>query len=346
VRDFDGAYLDDGDFLLVYEDETPALGFDDVQSVTWNGTTWSAATNLPSIPGADTLDWAVVRTRPGTNEAMLATLSSDSDTRSLYYSGGAWGGAYTTHGTGHPGPEYEGVAFEWAPLDPATPPTYGALVFNEAADDFPNVQLYNATSSTWGSSVENLSVGGEARTFQVTTNGTAAEWLACVKDDSAPNPDINCIQTDTTPLWTATTSGEIGTDSQSGTQRSNTLAYETLSGAAAVAVYSQGISAAARATPKWRSFSPSTDTWSAEGALTALGGAAAALVTTEVVADPYGNDVLVMMAGADSTLFTIVWDGSSNAFYASGGRAQTSQASSGTAADESYWFDYAWDLTT
>jgi len=345
VRDFDGAYLDSGDFLLVYEDETPGGGFNDVQSVSWDGASWSAATNLPSIPAGATADWIVVRNRPGTDEAMMAVLSSEDDTRSVYYSGGAWGGAYTSHGTGHPGPQFEGVAFEWAPLDAATPPTYGALVYNEASDNFPNVQLYDATLSTWGSSVENLDVGGEARTFQLTTNSVAAEWLLCVKDDSAPRRDINCIQTGTTPLWTATTNGEIATDSATGSQRSMTVGYERLSGDPAAAVYSQGVNAAARATPKWRSFTASTDTWSAEASLTALGGAAAELVTTESVPDPYGNDILFMMAGANATLSTIVWDGSSDAFYAAGGRAQTAQASSGTGNDDTYWFDFAWDLT-
>ena len=337
ARDFDGAYLNNGDFIVVFEDETPPAG-SDIKYRRWDGTSWTAATDLPTIPGAATADWIVVRNRPGTNEAMLATLASDADTRTLYFNGTVWGGAYTTHGTAHPSPAFEGVGFEWASYSGS--PTAGALVFNEASDNFPNVRIYNTGTGTWGANVENLNIGGVARTFQVAQRGVGTEWLTCVKDSAA---DINCVQTDATPLWTAPVNAEVATSTNTGNQRSDSVAYEVLSGDRAVAVYSQGASALARATPKWRSFNPTTDAWTAEASLTALGGAAATLVTVENVTDTLGSDILVMMAGANATLQTIVWNGTTNAFYASGGRAQTLQGSAGSPTDADFWFDFAWD---
>lgn len=323
-RNFDGDYLANGNFLVVYDNNTNIP-----QYRIWNGSSWS--TQSPTLNVGGNPDWIVVRNRPGTSEAMVAVLDALSDTNTIYWNGSSWTGLLQ-HGTAMAGPQYEGVDFAWR-----SGGSSGALTFNEAADNFPNIRIWNGAA--WSANVENASIAAVPRASQIRARPTAADFLTCFKDSVN---DINCLESNTTPAWTALTNGEIGTNTDAGVQRSFSLAYESQSGDPALVVYSNGASAAAQAVPKYRTFDPATNAMSPESSLTDLGGAAASLESVELISDSSSDDIMVLLADTGQDLWTRVWDGVNNVFYSTGGRGQVEHGLSGSF-DDDFWFDFVWN---
>ena len=323
ARDFDGAYLDNGDFMLVYEDDTNTPKYR-----TWDGVSWSSESSTVDVGGNPA--WIVVRQRPGTDQVMMAVKDQVSDTNTSFWNGATWG-AVTEHATDSSADTIETLAFEWSPN--AT--NLGALTFNDQNDEpLPNVQIYNSSTSTWGTNVENASVTSNVRAAVLAARSNATEWIGCFNDNNA---DINCLETDATPSWTSPT--EIAT-ATTGNQHTHTIAYEQVTSDLALSVYAEGPGAVAEQIPKWRTYDPSTNIWSGQNSLATLG---AALEVSQVVPDPSGDDMLILMGDTSQDLWTIVWDGSVDAFYTTGGLAQTEHGTSGSN-DIDQWFDFAWEL--
>ncbi|MBI2984048.1 MAG: hypothetical protein HYY50_00225 [Candidatus Kerfeldbacteria bacterium] len=324
-REFDGDYLDDGRFLLVYGDDTriPKFRF-------WDGTAWSSAAPTVDIRGRPV--WIVVRSRSGTNEAMVVILDDQRDTNTIYWNGSSWLGP-VEHGNNGPGAEFDMVNFVWRP----TNPTLGALVYNEGNDNHPNIKVWD--NGIWGPSVENINLGKSIRAMQTTSDPTSGDWLLGVKDNG---DRINSLLSDTTPSWHTLTNGQLAVKTDNGPQRSFSLAFETNAGQRAIAVYADGPNADALGIPKYRTYDPATKTWGAAGNLADLGGRAAALESVGLIPDPGGEDIMTLMATTNQQLWTVRWNGATHAFYSTGDEAQIRQATNGSS-DEDFWFDYAWD---
>lgn len=322
LRDFDGDYLANGDFLLVYEDNsnTPKYRI-------WNGTAWSSQGATLNVGGKP--DWIVVRNRPGTNEAMVAVRDAGEDTNTLYWNGSSWG-SLTEHAKNSSGVNFENISFAWSPNNSP----YGALTFNEAADNFPNIRIWNGAS--WSSNVENQNIGGVARVMQLTARPNAADFLGCFKDSAN---DINCLKSDFSPLWTVLLNGELGVNTDAGVQRSFDIEYESQTGKFALAVYTEGATATQQAIPKYRTFDAQVSTWSGE---VSLGSVGATLETVKLVPDPLGNDIAVLLGTTNQGLWSIFWDGAAHSFFTMGGLVQLQQGGAGSF-DEDFWFDFVWD---
>lgn len=317
VRDFDGDYLNNGNFLLVYDDDTNIPKYR-----IWDGSNWSNQASAPTVGGNP--EWIIVKNRPGTNQAMMAVLDAGLDTNTSLWNGSSWS-AVTEHATGSVALSPEILSFNWSPNDN----TRGALIFNEASDNFPNIRIWNGT--TWSSNVENINIGGLASNMQIVGRSGANDFLACIKDGS---DDINCLESNFTPLWSTLTNGELEDTTDSGTQTSFDLGYEKQSGDLALSVYSDST-----ALPKYRTFNPSINTWSIESSLSTITGT---LETVRIVPDPLSDDMMVLMGASDQDVHSVVWDGANNQFYSSGDRAKREHGVSGSN-DVDFWFDFAWD---
>jgi len=324
LRGYDGAYLNNGNFLLVYQDNTTTPKYR-----LWNGTSWSAATATTNI--GSTPEWIVLKNRPGTNEAMVATADTTLDTNTFYWNGSSWSGA-TEHATTLPLITAQPIDFTWNKNTSTT----GALVYNDANDATPVVRIWNGSS--WSGAVQNQNIGGNTRSMQLVSYPSSNTFLSCISDANT-QADINCLRTDFTPSWNTVTNGEIATDSDIGTQRSFSLAFEKNTPTTALSVYSNGVLATDRNIPKYRLFDASTHSFSSESSLSTVG---AELESVELYPHPSSDDIMVVMAATDQDLWTVQWDGSSNQFYTTGGKAQTEQALNGST-DQDIWFDFAWD---
>lgn len=324
VRNYDGDYLANGNFMLVYDNNSNIP-----QYTQWTGSGWSSAASTLNVGGNP--EWIVVRNRPGTNEVMVGIYDAGNDTNTIRWTGSAWANL-TEHATAGTGASYQNVDFAWS----SNTTTTGALIYNEAADNFPNIRVWNGT--TWSSAVENIDIGGVTRSMQIVARAGANEFLACFKDSAA---DINCMKSAFTPSWTNLSERAINNDTD--TQRSFDVAYETLAGNPALLVYSNGVTDTDKRIPKYTTFNPSTNVWTAESALAALGADGTdALETVRVIPDPLGDDLMVVMGSSNQDVWSAVWDGTTGAFYSSGGKAQTEHGLNGSF-DTDQWFDFAWD---
>lgn len=319
VRDFDGDYLNNGDFLLVYEDNTNIPKYR-----IWNGSVWSNQFSTPNIGGNP--EWIIVKNQPGTNQAMLAVLDAGLDTNTSLWNGSSWSAA-TEHAISSVALGSEIISFDWNPNDPSR----GALVFNDASDNFPDIRVWNGIS--WSARTENVDIGGLARNMRIVGRPGANEFLSCFKDSVY---DINCLESDFTPLWSPLTNGELEINTDAGTQTSFDVGYESQSGDLALAVYCGDTT---QSIPKFRTFDPAANTWSAESSLSTI---TQVLETARVIPDPSSDDIMVLMGTSDQDIYSIVWNGSSNGFYSSGGMSQTEHGVFGSN-DLDFWFDFAWN---
>lgn len=314
-RASDGAYLANGDFFLVFEenDSTPKYAI-------WDGANWTIGT-LPNIGGNPV--WIAVAARPGTNEVMAAFKDQADDTKTIYWNGSSWVNL-TTHGTATGSNAAETVDFVWS----TNTPTTGALIFNEASDNLPNVRIWNGTS--WSSSVENVNIGGVPRAIRIVPRPGANEFLGCFKDSVS---DINCLRSNFTPSWTSPSPLELTATTDTGLQRSFAQGFET-GGTLGLIVYSDNTT-----TPKYRTYNPSTNTFSGISSLFPLPGAVKAV---RVFPHPDSDDILVLMMDAGLRLHTRVWDGTTNTFNSSSGYGQTTHGTAGSNTLD-MWADFAWD---
>ncbi len=334
VRNFDGAYLENGHFMAVYSNNTTTP-----QYRTWNGTTWSgqnATRNVGGIPS-----YIVARRRPGTNEAMVAVFDQVSDTNTEYFNLGA-NGTYeladwtllTQHAASAPNNSRELVDFAWSP----NTTTKGALVYsNSGTDTRMNIRIFTANGTgggSWSGTAE-APVQGRLVTVSVEGRKGADEFIACAGD---VGEDIRCFESSFVPAWTTPTNYIIEPLTDTGNQRSYQMAYESTSGDTAIIVYSDQ-----SAVPKLKRFNPATNTWETDAQETDLGTMAGPLETVRMVPQTDSDDIMVLMGGGSQNMYTDIWDGGANSMYTSpAGKGFIHQASNGSS-DTDMWYDFEWD---
>ncbi|MDE2025778.1 MAG: hypothetical protein KGJ07_04755, partial [Patescibacteria group bacterium] len=85
VRNFDGTYLNNGDFMAVYSNNTSTPKF-----ATWNGSSWNnTGVSMTSLGTSTHIPvYVVAKARPGTNEVMAGCTDQASATDTQYFNGG------------------------------------------------------------------------------------------------------------------------------------------------------------------------------------------------------------------------------------------------------------------
>ncbi|MBI4067698.1 hypothetical protein HY407_04900 [Candidatus Gottesmanbacteria bacterium] len=327
IKNFDGDYLANGDFLVVYSNNTNYP-----QYRLWNGASWSsqaATVNFGGIPTNITLD-----NRPNTNEALMAVFDRQRDTNTSYYNGTSWAGA-VQHSGGAPALNKEFAEFAWSPYDTSK----GALIFQTSnSDQAMNLRICTAPCTTIsGWTTNNVNTPNQSTLGAMELVGrpdTIAQWLACDKD---ANNDIYCFRANQTPSWTTPSNNLMTQTTDTGIQRSFDLAYEPITGTDALVVYSDNT-----ATPKLKKYNPTSNSFDA--AATSLNNLGGVLKTVKLRTYPENNDdIMILMADANNVFYTAVWDGVNNSLYTTpSGKAFTTQGTNGSGTTE-YWYAFAWD---
>ncbi len=331
IRNFDGQYLSNGNFIVVYSDNTNIPKYR-----IWNGTVWSpnppaVGTNIADVGGIP--NNITVRNRDGSNEVMLTVFDQSSDTNTVYFSGSAWS-AVTEHGTAAPTNTKEFAEFAWSTHNPLK----GILIFQTASNDRGmNIKLWTADGTgggTWTGNNINTANQGTLGAMELDGGRKGAEeFLACDKDASN---DIYCFRGDTAPSWASPTNNIMTVTTDTGIQRSFDLSFEGLTGTEALVVYSD-----TTAVPKLKKYNATTNAFDASATnLSTLGGA---LKTVKLRALSDSDDVLIMMGDANNDFYTVVWNGSGSAVYTTpAGKAFTTHGTNGSNAIE-LWYGFAWD---
>ena len=325
VRNFDGGYLENGNFIVVYSNNTNIPKY----QIWQNGSSWSVQANTTDVGGIPR--YIETEVRPGTNEVMMITSDSVSDTNSSYFNGSAWS-APTEHSAVAPTATKDHTDFVWSRENTLK----GALVFpNAGTDTTLTLKIWTANGSgggSWSDLVNSEASGGRLGAAEVDSRKGAEEFLACHKD---ANSDIYCFRGNSTPAWTSPANNILTTTSHTGIQRSFSVGFERTTGTQAIVVYSDNT-----ATPKLRKYSAGTNALDVSAtSLTALGGTLTT-VRTRPLTD--NDDIMILMGNANNDLFSVVWDGNADAAYTSGGKAHTAHGISGSATTD-FWYDFAWD---
>lgn len=89
-RRFDIAYENlSGDAVVAYS--ANVAGTNELRYRVWNGTTWTAATNLDAARITGIPYWVKMESRPGTDEIAMITSDANSDLTAMIWNGTAWG---------------------------------------------------------------------------------------------------------------------------------------------------------------------------------------------------------------------------------------------------------------
>lgn len=317
-QSYDGDYLSNGQFLIVYSDGTTTPKYR-----VWDGSSWSAQSSLPTIGGVP--NWIIARVRPNTNELMVVIRDDQGATRTTLWDGSSWS-VITTHAVTSSGVTFKNIDFTWNIVSS----TIGALVYTSGGTNNPNIKIWNGTS--WSAQIGNINIGGVPRALQVISHPTTTAFLACFKDSVS---DINCLTSNTTPLWASTSPQEIENNTDSGNQKSFAIGYEQKTGVNGLNFYSGQPNPN---TPNWRSLN-SSNVWTGESQIGSIG---AATESMRIISNTGSDDMMILIASTVQSLRSIVWDGTTHAFGVSGGYVLTTQASNGSN-DLDYWYDFEWD---
>ena len=111
VQNFSGTYLANGDFMVVYSDNTTTP-----KSRVWSGTAWATQTSMNVLSGAPI--HVKIANRPGTNEVMAVFLNSANDTETEYNNGSGYAtanwSAKTSHATNTVSNTKRIIDFDWS----------------------------------------------------------------------------------------------------------------------------------------------------------------------------------------------------------------------------------------
>lgn len=334
VRNFSGTYLSNGDFMVVYSDNSTTPKFR-----TWDGSVWSSQISMKVLTAVPV--YIKIAARPGTSEVLAATFDASQLTKTEYYNGAGYSSANwtspTSHGTGASNNTKENLDFVWSPNNPLI----GALIYSGASNDrkvtIKIVTANGAGGINWGTAVGSTPTQPSGRNIGPMAlkarNGTN-EFIACDKDNNA-SPNIYCYESNYTPAWSNPTNQTISSPTDNGIQRSFDIAFEN-SGDQAIAVYSDTTSV-----PKFKTYNPTSNAWTSTS--TSLSTLSASLETVLLKPDSSSDDVLILAADNSRRLYTIFWDGTNNLPYSSpSGMDLTLHGSSGSAVLD-YWYDFVWD---
>ena len=330
VQNFDATYMANGDLMVVYSDNTSIPKYR-----IWDGSTWSAQSSTTDFGDGDIPTYIVAKTRPATNEVMLASFTQSSDTDSEYYSGSAWS-AVTSHATAAPLATKKFVDFAWSSSDV----TKGALVYADAGNDKQmNIRIWTANGAgggAWGTTAQyGTAQASNLGALEIDAIKGTVNFVACDKDANG-TPRIICMRANTSG-WVAASNVTVAAASDNGIQASYSLGFEQTTTTYGVMVYSDNTT-----TPKYKKFNVGTDTWDA-AATNVSPVAVGAVKTARVAPNPITNDMMVLVADANLDLYSVVWDGTNNIlFTAPAGKAWLAHGTNGSATTD-YWYDFVWD---
>jgi len=333
VQNFDGTYLSNGDFMVVYADNTNTPKFR-----VWNGTTWSASSLAMRGVGAVPV-YIVAKARPNTKEVMAVFFTTAKNTRSQYFNGATYVTAnwtlHSSHASQAPKATNRLIDFVWSVSNPLV----GGMVFcNSNNDRSMDIKIWTASGSgsgTWSAIATGPNQGSSATrvvTVDIAARSDANEFVACSKNTSS---QIVCYLASFTPAWSTPANSIISPVTDNGIQRSYDFGYEGVASNGLISYSDFSV------VPKLKKYNPSAKTFDAVS--TNINELTASLATTRVIPNPLTSDVIILLADNARSLSSIVWDGASDAFYSSpSGLNFTSHGASGSAAI-GYWYDFAWD---
>jgi hypothetical protein len=338
VRNFDGTYLANGDFMVVYSDNTSVP-----KMRTWNGTVWSSQVVMQdfAINGSGIPNYIVVSARSGTNEVMAAFYGQAKDTNTQYFNGGTYTTANWTlharHASAATLNTNQMVDFAWSP----NTTTKGALVYTDANNDKSvNIKIWTANGSgsgSWTATVNTANQASNVGALQITGRPGADEFVACDKDTNA-TPRIICYEANMTPVWTNPTNPTIAAATDTGIERSFDVGFEQTGGTQAISVYSDNTGV-----PKLKKYNAGTNTWDVSATSIATSPFTPGVIKAVRIEPRSEEDIMILTMDANLDIYSSVWDITNDVIYTTpAGKVFSQHGTTGSAITE-FWADFEWD---
>jgi hypothetical protein len=339
VQNFGGDYQANGNFAVVYSDNTttPKMRY-------WNGSTWATATSLNVLSTGIPIHIRVVA-RPTSNELMAVFLNAGNDTLTEYNNGAGYAtanwSAVTSHATNTVLNTKRIMDFQWS----TNTPLNGVLIYTNSTTAkiiTGRVWVANGTGGgAWGTAGTSVAQTNNMGALNLANRPGANEMEACDKDALA-TPTIPCRKltfAGNVITWVTPTNPIVATATDTGIQLSYDIASEGQTGGYVLMVYSDNT-----AVPKFKKFTPGTTTWDAAATtITTTPYTLGIVKTVRMINRSDTDDMMVAMTDANLDLYTLMWDGTNNIMYTTpAGLAFTQHGIAGSAITD-FWYDFAWD---
>lgn len=330
VDNFSGTYLKNGDFMVVYSDNTKTPKFR-----IWNGTAWSGTLSLQSLTRAP--NYITVKQRPDTNEVMAVFFLQNEDMYTQYFNGSTYATSawdlHSKHTASTPSNDRKFVDFAWS----GSNTLLGVLVYiNGKTNSSFGGKVWSANSSgsgSWGSEVISGNQIDQVGSLSITNIPKTTQFLVC-DEDTALAPNIVCYTVSTTPALTYSTPIVLGSNADVGTGRSYDAGFEQNSGELGLSVYSDGTTI-----PKYRAYKPNTG-WSSSSSINTL---SSNLKTALLRPNDNDNDIMIILTDTSRNLYTTAWDGTNNVIYAVPPKKSFVNHGNVGIAGDSLWYDFEWN---
>jgi len=338
VQNFDGSYLNNGDFMAVFSNNTATP-----QMRVWNGSAWGPPIATQTLGGVP--NYIVTKARPGTNEVMLVDFDQKSDTNSEYFNGGGYltsnWGTVTSHANNAPTNTKRFVDFAWSSGDPSK----GVLVFAKTnVDKAITARLWSSDGlggGAWVAPINGPSKTNILGSLKIAARPSSDEFIACEKDGTT-TPAVTCQKISyvgTTAAFSSPSANVVAPVTDSGIQRSYDVVYEYASGATAVGLYSDGTP-----TARYKKYDAGASAWDSTASAVASGAYALGVIkTVRGVPSPIGDDIMFLVSDSNLDMYSVAWNGSSDSLYASpAGKALLLHGVNGSSTTGT-WYDFAWN---
>lgn len=331
---YGGDYLANGSFVAVYSD-----GSNTPKSRIFNGINWGPQTSLGAIgTSSNYLTAMMIRARPNSNDMMVILLTSDSSVNTSFYTNNAWSG-YTQQTPNSIGNGSLLVDYDWSNVDP----THGMALYTNSPNDRSlrgrTFTVDGTGSGSWApvTNASNIPAGRAIASLRGTARpNTADEFIGCVKDDVNPSA-IYCYEIAPGSSGFITPSNNVVTSNTvPGVQITFDVAYKYQNSNDGIVAYSDNTRSG-----KLKIYDSANNSWAVNPI--ALPNAASTIEKTRVVGRPNSNEAMVIVADANTDLYSVVLNGDNNTLYsAPSGKAWTVHTTNGPS-NNAVWYDFAWD---
>ena len=333
VQNFSGTYLNNGDFMATYSDNTSIPKYS-----VWNGSSWGIQNSMQGIK--DIPVYIVSKARPNSNEVMVATFDQSLNAYTNYFNGSSYSltSNWTAikHGKKAPTNTVRLIDFTWSD----NTPTVGALVYaNYPNETSINIDIWTADgagSGSWSGGNASNSQNNLLGSLTVVGHKGANEFVVCDKDEASSTSQILCYKSDFSGNWSTITNNTITNSTDTGIQKSFDQNFEYTLGSIGINVYSDNTSI-----PKLKKYTVSSSTF--DSVPVSINALSSVTKTIRTIQDVKGNDIMILMTDNNKSLYSVIWNGTSNTLYSSPiGKAFTTHGTQGSV-NTDYWYDFAWD---
>ncbi|QQS60849.1 MAG: prepilin-type N-terminal cleavage/methylation domain-containing protein [Candidatus Moraniibacteriota bacterium] len=329
AQNYDGVYLSNGDFVVIYSDFTNTPKFR-----VWNGTSWGVQVSMKTASTYP--NFVVAKARPETKEIMVAFTGQNRRVFTQYFNGGSYtttSWTYLQHTTSGVANTVRLADFSWSPENTSV----GAMVYSEGTTRYISVKVFTANGSgggAWSSRVNSPTQSNSSMNVMIQGREGANQFMTCYKDNKNPQQFL-CFEVNSfTPTIATPTNNIITTTAVSATGVFGLDFNYAPNGLSGVVVYSDNT-----AIPKMRTYNPSSHIFSSAISLPSLGNT---VYTNKIIVNPDSEEAMFLFGGSNRSLYSIAFDSVSGTVYTTpAGKALNTQGTNGSA-NTDQWYDFVW----